>query len=43
MDEKEQEELNQEECDWRYNASCTADTYCSDDCNMKCPYIKSEK
>lgn len=42
MEEKEKKEFNQEECDWRYKISCTADTYCSDDCDMVCPY-KSEK
>lgn len=42
ISEKEQEEFNQEKCDWRYNASCVADANCSDECNMKCPYKKSE-
>lgn len=39
----EEEEFNQAECDWRYNAACTADANCAEDCNMKCPYKKSER
>lgn len=27
-------------CDWRYMASCTADTDCFIDCNMPCPHDK---
>lgn len=35
-------EYNKSDCDWRYNASCVADTDCSIDCNMPCPYKKEE-
>ncbi|MDD5901726.1 MAG: hypothetical protein PUC73_12625 [Lachnospiraceae bacterium] len=42
-DNKKQREFNQAECDWRYNAACTADAYCAEDCNMKCPYKKEEQ
>ena len=40
---KEEKEFNQGECDWRYRASCCADTNCADDCNMECPYRKSRR
>ena len=36
----EDNEFNQDECDWRYRAACTADADCADGCSMKCPYKK---
>lgn len=30
-------------CDWRYNAAVTADTYCSEKCDMPCPYKKDNE
>jgi len=36
---EELKEFNQIECDWRYLASCCADTNCAGTCDMKCPYI----
>lgn len=34
--------FNKKSCDWRYNAACTADVNCGDECAMPCPYIKDE-
>lgn len=43
MDSKEQKEFNKEECDLIYKMSCVSDAYCSEHCNMKCPYKDSEQ
>ena len=32
----------QSECDWKYNASCCADTDCFPNCEMPCPYDKEQ-
>lgn len=32
----------QSECNWKYNASCCADTDCFPDCKMPCPYDKEQ-
>lgn len=37
---KKNETFTKGRCDWRYNASCAADTNCFDDCPMPCPYDK---
>ena len=36
---EEKSPFNKTKCDWIYKAACAADTSCSKECDMECPFV----